>query len=411
MSNTVDLILNKPKANTDLVKPQTPPNINLGNQVEPPEHKENLTEIAAPSVSTENKNLVTPQIAPKNIEVPAPKPEPAPVSNEVTAARQNAEEIKPGTLGVDVSPKASDHISNWDGALMKLKILEQQQMADHEKEEKRLKNKRLFSALGDGLSSLANLYFTTQYAPDMSDGKGGQMSANTQAALEKLKELRKKDRDKYFNAYKDLYGKKAAEQKERERLDFYREKYEDQIKGQNQRNRENIQSKESIAANKVASGEKIAADKNKTQESIAAGNNATRTQNQNSKNETEITKQTMRGASGGGKVKPIYGPNNEPFYVPNWETNSQQLFPEVLEQAVKDGYITDKQKMGYELDGPTNASSRALIDRLWPKSPAAVAKVRAWQENYLKGQNNASTSSNKLMPGVKGNSKQMPGVK
>ncbi len=67
-----------------------------------------------------------------------------------------------------------------------------------EKEKKRQKRELLFSAIGDGIAALSNLFFTTQYAPNMYSGKNT-LSERAQARYDKLKKERDENNANYFN--------------------------------------------------------------------------------------------------------------------------------------------------------------------------------------------------------------------
>ena len=69
---------------------------------------------------------------------------------------------------------------------------------DIEKERKRAKRAQMFSAIGDGIAALSNLYFTTQYAPNMYDG-ARTMSAATKARYDKLLKDREEKTVAYYN--------------------------------------------------------------------------------------------------------------------------------------------------------------------------------------------------------------------
>lgn len=66
-----------------------------------------------------------------------------------------------------------------------------------EQERKRKKREKLFAAIGDGISAMSNLYFTTQYAPDMFSGVKT-ASQKTRERWEKLEKERKEDRNAYL---------------------------------------------------------------------------------------------------------------------------------------------------------------------------------------------------------------------
>lgn len=76
-----------------------------------------------------------------------------------------------------------------------------------EKERKREKRERLFAAIGDGISALSNLYFTTKGAPNMYNPEYSQ-SKQVASRWQKLKE----DRDAKLNAYiRDMMNAKQAD--------------------------------------------------------------------------------------------------------------------------------------------------------------------------------------------------------
>lgn len=66
------------------------------------------------------------------------------------------------------------------------------------KERKKQKRDQIFAAIGDGISALSNLYFTTQGAPSMYTGKDT-MSEKTKIRYDKLKKDREDNSVAYFN--------------------------------------------------------------------------------------------------------------------------------------------------------------------------------------------------------------------
>ena len=70
-----------------------------------------------------------------------------------------------------------------------------------EKEKKKQKRDQIFAAIGDGISALSNLFFTTQYAPNMYTGKNT-MSERTKVRYDKLmKEREGKEKEYYEERY------------------------------------------------------------------------------------------------------------------------------------------------------------------------------------------------------------------
>ena len=84
-----------------------------------------------------------------------------------------------------------------------------------EKEKKKQKRNQIFAAIGDGISALSNLFFTTQYAPNMYTGKNT-MSERTKIRYDKLMKDREEKRKEYYGGL--LKAKMAdAEEAHRER--------------------------------------------------------------------------------------------------------------------------------------------------------------------------------------------------
>lgn len=67
------------------------------------------------------------------------------------------------------------------------------------KRERREKSKKIIAAVSDGISALSNLYFTSQYAPNMYNHEKGSMTNAVDARIERVKAEREKKRDQYMN--------------------------------------------------------------------------------------------------------------------------------------------------------------------------------------------------------------------
>lgn len=68
-----------------------------------------------------------------------------------------------------------------------------------EAERKKEKREKLFSAISDGISSLANLYFTTQYAPNMYNPNSSSASKKTRERWERLAAQRNANMKAYID--------------------------------------------------------------------------------------------------------------------------------------------------------------------------------------------------------------------
>lgn len=87
--------------------------------------------------------------------------------------------------------------------------------------ERKEKSKRIIGAFSDGISALSNLYFTSQYAPNMYNHEGGSMTKAVDERLNRLKAERERKRDQYMNfALKlgDLENQRAGTLRELEAL-------------------------------------------------------------------------------------------------------------------------------------------------------------------------------------------------
>ncbi len=67
------------------------------------------------------------------------------------------------------------------------------------KRERREKSKKIIAAISDGIGALSNLFFTSQYAPNMYNHEKSSMTNAVDARIERLKAEREKKRDEYLN--------------------------------------------------------------------------------------------------------------------------------------------------------------------------------------------------------------------
>ena len=81
--------------------------------------------------------------------------------------------------------------------------------ADRLKREKREKREAMFAAVGDGISALSNLYFTTRYAPNAYDGSKG-LSARARERWDRLRKEREANDKAYFDGYLQAMAKDEA---------------------------------------------------------------------------------------------------------------------------------------------------------------------------------------------------------
>ena len=136
---------------------------------------------------------------------------PAAVKQETEASanvQDNTASTPASTVSPTVSPATPDnHKEDLIGYDNQIDILKKAQAdyasaneteEERKKREKREKAKRVIAAVGDGIRALSNLYFTSQYAPNMYNPNESQL-AKVDARQEKLKAEREANRDKYLN--------------------------------------------------------------------------------------------------------------------------------------------------------------------------------------------------------------------
>lgn len=84
-----------------------------------------------------------------------------------------------------------------------------------EKERKKQKRDKIFAAIGDGISALSNLYFTTQYAPNMYNHKNSMSEAMRVRYDKMIKEREGKNAEYYNGLMRARQADKENEHRER----------------------------------------------------------------------------------------------------------------------------------------------------------------------------------------------------
>lgn len=95
---------------------------------------------------------------------------------------------------------------------------------EKEAEEKRRKREALFSALGDGLSSLANVYFASEGAYDMSGDPSQSLSARAKARWDKIQADREAADLRFYQRIKEREEARRQREKEIREYDLEKEK-------------------------------------------------------------------------------------------------------------------------------------------------------------------------------------------
>ncbi|MCR2006561.1 hypothetical protein NSB20_13790 [Bacteroides acidifaciens] len=167
-----------------------------------------------------------------------PTPDPAPGTLEAHEQRQGIPTTNVGIVSASniqtqgnataLSPEQQRRVDATAGTDRQIKTIQDWMDAEgnrpetdeeRKKRERREKSKRIIAAVSDGISALSNLYFTSQYAPNMYDHEKGSMTSAVDARLERLKAEREKNADKYLQfslKLGDLENQRAATLRELE---------------------------------------------------------------------------------------------------------------------------------------------------------------------------------------------------
>lgn len=147
-----------------------------------------------------------------NVANPQPPTASTDTEHETPALSPEQQQRVDATAGTDRQIKT---IQDWMDSEENRPETEEQR----KKRERREKSKRIIAAVSDGISALSNLFFTSQYAPNMyNHEKASQMNA-VDARLERLKAEREKKHDQYLNfslRLGDLENERAATLRELE---------------------------------------------------------------------------------------------------------------------------------------------------------------------------------------------------
>lgn len=239
---------------------------------------------------------------------------PAAVKQETEApanVQDNTASTPASTVSPTVSPATPDnHKEDLIGYDNQIDILKKAQAdyasaneteEERKKREKREKSKRVIAAVGDGIRALSNLYFTSQYAPNMYNPNDSQLE-KTDARQEKLKAEREANRDRYLNyslRIGDLENDRARTIREMEaqaerirlaREKANREQEEHKWLADLQPDKKREQTAKADAADSIAKTKKVEADN-------AAAIQKAKLNTEQERGRTERTKQNVNSAT------------------------------------------------------------------------------------------------------------------
>lgn len=153
------------------------------------------------------QNGQTPEKSPvfnANVQTTAPSSATGNTTTSTTATGSNGDVGKDkDAAAVDTEPQGSQKKSAMSYADMfaAMEPYKQPTKEELEKERKKEKRERLFAAIGDGISALSNLFFTTQYAPNMYDPNKETNSEKVENYWTNLRKEREANRQRYVDGY------------------------------------------------------------------------------------------------------------------------------------------------------------------------------------------------------------------
>lgn len=281
---------------------------------------------------------------------------------------QAADDEKPADNPAGVSAQNSAPNPDVMGLDQQIQLLKdtaakykQETDEERKKREKKEKRDKMWAAIGDGLQSLSNLFFTTKGAPNMYEHTTMSQQTPLQKRLEEAKAERKAKDDEYFNLQlklSDLYNKKAATvreieaQREAQKLAREKAKREDEKQGWERAMQPWLQQQAQEKANKAAS------------DAVTAGEEA---KNAADYYKAKVNTEKARGraadaSAGASSASAAYsrakGAAVNPYKVYNKETKRYEYFP------TKDSAITAAQQYGTAVEvvaGSKTSTSTAPV--------------------------------------------------
>ena len=148
---------------------------------------------------------------PKVVSSLAPQQPEADSQQQQTTSIAETTPVSPPLVQPPPQPIADGGSMTYEELYKKLNPYAPPTTEELEKEKKRQKRDQMFAAIGDGVSALSNLFFTTKGAPNMYDGKNT-ASERTQIRYDKLLKDREANSKVYFEG---LYRAKQVDEADR----------------------------------------------------------------------------------------------------------------------------------------------------------------------------------------------------
>ncbi len=236
-----------------------------------------------------------------------------------------------------------------------------------DKEKKKQKRDKIIAAIGDGISAFSNLYFTTQGAPSMYDGKNSQ-SAQVNSRYDKLLKDRKDNATTYYNGLvKAQQMDDTAQQAERS----WRRQLEIDERGREateyQRERDRMEDERKQEATDYQRSRDTVADEQKASATEQAKKQWQSTFDQNER-KIHATATAKSNSSAEKQTKFAIGDGKELAIDNNvWAGSMQQVYDKILNDPEFKGTTRSMLISDY-----TVAQKEDFVKQNWLKSPVAT---------------------------------------
>ena len=246
-----------------------------------------------------------------------------------------------------------------------------------EKEKKRQKSQAIVSALSDGISSLSNLYFTTQGAPNMYDPSNS-LSANAKKRWDKLKAEREAKTKDYWDNYYRMKEKDDALAEQDRNFKLRMEQIAKQDKRYNQE-QQHQRERERIADERYDQQQQYQKERDKKGDEYRQQVRADNAQYRKDMNQTRRDVARAAGAKGvrGKQLGFSDGQGNEVGIYENvWKGSMQQVY-DTLVNDLRPKDEKGARSWDRRMKKLTQTQKSDFVKQYWTKSPKASAIMLA----------------------------------
>ena len=242
-----------------------------------------------------------------------------------------------------------------------------------EKEKKKQKRDQVIAAIGDGISALSNLFFTTKGAPSMYDGRNN-MSEKTKVRYDKLMKEREGKDAAWYAGYMRAMDADRAMLKDKEE----RQRYKDEMQHRKEREKLADERYEQEQAKRKAKDDEAAA---RWQAEFDEGQRradrshdlAVQAQKTNKELREKQIAATGARAVRGKQLGFSDGSGNQVSIYENvWRGSMQQVFDAMVSDEVEKGNLTDTRYKN-KINKMSARDKDDFVKQNWHKSPRAAA--------------------------------------